>query len=103
MINLNRLSGRFHKRKLLDFADDSHVQSHRQSVDRFLLNVLPEEELESVSGYFISDEAGIFDCSLADPEVLLRNCRTAYGVDLSIEDLRMPLHILVSHVEALSS
>ena len=63
---------------------------------------LPEEERPLIESYFISDEATILDCSMAEPEVLIENCRSAYSVSIGREELRLPLWVLWSHVAALS-
>ncbi len=102
MINLNRWFGRFDMRKQIDVADDSHTQLDRTAIDGFLYRILPEEEREHIDTYFISDEASILDCSLAEPQTLQKNVRAEYGVDLSLQELRMPLYILVDHVKALT-
>ena len=102
MINLSRLFGRFDKRKQIDFAGDLHTQVDRTAIDGFLKRILPEEEREHIETYFISDEAGILDCSLAEPQTLQENVRAEYGVALSMQELRMPLYVLVDHVRALA-
>ena len=102
MINLSKLFGRFDKRKYVDFAVDSHTEIDRTTIDLFWVKVLPEEEHEFIESYWISDEASILDCSMADPDVLIENVREAYGVTLSGQELKMPLYVLVDHVKALS-
>lgn len=102
MINLNRLFGRFDKRKPIDFAVDTHTATDRPAIDALLMKALPEEEHEFIESYWISDEASILDCSMADPGVLIENIREAYGVTLSVQELKMSLYVLVDHVKALS-
>ena len=103
MISLSRLFGRFDKRKQIVFAEDAHTSVEREAIDEFLVKVLPEEEREFIKTSFISDEATLLDCSLAEPGLLKSNCKAAYGVDLSTQELKLPLHILVSHVRALKA
>ncbi len=102
MINLSRLFGRFDKRKPVDFASDVQTESEHAAIILFLIKVLPEDEHEFIESYWISDEASILDCSMADPAVLIKNVSEAYGVILSQQELRMSLHILVDHVKALT-
>jgi hypothetical protein len=96
------LFGRFDKRKPVDFASDSQTKINRTAIDTFLIKVLPEEEHEFIESYWISDEATILDCSMADPETLFENVKKAYDVTLSRQELRMSLHVLVDYVNALS-
>lgn len=103
MINLSRLFGRFDKRKQIEFADSTRTQVDRREIDEFLAKVLPEGEREYIDSYFISDEASILDCSMAEVAVLQKNCNAEYGVSLSKQELRMPLYILMDHVKALRS
>lgn len=101
MINLSRLFGRLDKRKQIDFADDSHTQLDRTAIDGFLNRILPDEEREHIDTYFISDEASILDCSLAEPQTLQDNVKAEFGVHLSLQELQMPLYVLVDHIKAL--
>lgn len=103
MINLRRIFGRFDKRKQIEFADDTRTQVDRSQIDEFMAKVLPEDEREYIDSYFISDEASILDCSMAEVGVLQKNCKAEYGVELSGQELKMPLYILVDHVKALRS
>jgi len=102
VISLKRLFGRFDKRKPIDFAVDTYTDIDRPAIDAFLMKALPEEEHEFIESYWISDEASILDCSMADPGVLIENINNVYGVRLSLQELKMSLHVLVDHVKALS-
>lgn len=102
MINLSRLFGRFDKRKPVDFASNAQTEIDRATINMFLMKVLPKEEHEFIEDYWISDEATILDCSMADPEALIENVKNAYGVALSRQELRMSLRVLVDYVNALS-
>lgn len=102
MIKLSRLFGRVDKCKTLEFASDLQTETNRTAIDAFLMKVLPEDEHEFIESYWISDEASILDCSMANPDVLIGNINNAYGVQLGIRELKMSLYVLVDHVKTLS-
>ena len=89
--------------KLIELAPDERVQADRAEIDNMLFKLLPEDEREFIESYFLSDEATVFDCSMADISTLRANAEAAYGCKLSEEELRLPLWVLVSHLKALQS
>jgi hypothetical protein len=73
-----------------EFASDAEINKMPGLVKAFIENILYDEE-----PVFISDEATIWDVSMSSTEVLIRRCSEHYGINLSVDDLSMPLWKLI--------
>jgi hypothetical protein len=73
----------------MEFSPDVQVRKHAKLFDELFEHVLCEEE--PLLG---SDEATIYDVSMASPEELLRRLSDYYEHSVSLEDLRQPLWLL---------
>jgi hypothetical protein len=77
---------------MADLAPSGEISKIPELIREFFDHVLYEEE-----PFFISDEAKIWDVSMAPTaEELLARCSRYYGIPVSIEDLGQPLWKLLS-------
>lgn len=70
----------------MEFSSDTEIRKVPELLDELFVHVLYDEE-----PLFVSDEATIWDVSMADPEELLKRISAYYGSPVSIEDLKLPL------------
>jgi len=70
----------------MEFSSDTEIRKIAELLDELFVHVLYDEE-----PLFVSDEATIWDVSMADPEELLKRMSAYYGNPVSIEDLKQPL------------
>ena len=70
----------------MEFSSDVETRKIPALVEAFFEHVLFDEE-----PIFVSDEATIWDVSMAAPEELLRRCSEYYKKPVSMEDLGQPL------------
>jgi hypothetical protein len=78
----------------MEFAADGRIRAIQSLIDAFLKNVLWDEE-----PLFISDEANIFDVSMASPQELAKRCAEYYKTSVTVADLRKPLWQLLPELE----
>lgn len=74
----------------MEFSSDIEMQKIPELTQRFFEHVLYDEE-----PLFISDEATIWDVSMATAEELIRRCSQYYGKPVSEADLAQPLWKLI--------
>ena len=79
----------------MEFSSDDEVRKIHVLIEELVRNVLDGEE-----PFFISDEATIYDVSMASPEELCRRCTDYYGRPVSLEDLKLPLWKLLAQLKA---
>jgi hypothetical protein len=79
---------------MIPFAQSSKTGRTSELLDELFMNVLFDEE-----PLFISDEATIWDVSMASLDDLLKRLSEHYGVSVSEDDLRAPLWKLVSELD----
>jgi hypothetical protein len=79
----------------MEFAPDERVQSIPELTQEFFEHVLYDEE-----PMFVSDEATIWDVSMAAPDELLRRCSEYYGTSVTLEDFKQPLWRLLIRLSA---
>jgi hypothetical protein len=56
--------------------------------------------LDGEESVFVSDEATVWDVSMASPEELIRRCSQYAGKPVSLEDLKQPLWKLLPQLSA---
>jgi hypothetical protein len=70
----------------------------------FRRTVLTKKHLSRRGGtnrwLFVSDEATIWDVSMAAPEEITKRCSEYYGIPVSMDDLKQPLWKLLSQLDA---
>lgn len=74
----------------MQLSPDSEMKKIPELTEEFLEHVLYDEE-----PLFISDEATIWDVSMATGEELIRRCSQYYGKPVSEADLKQPLWKLI--------
>jgi len=79
----------------MEFAPDEKVQSIPELTQELFEHVLYDEE-----PMFVSDEATIWDVSMAAPDELLRRCSEYYATSVTLEDLNQPLWKLLTRLSA---
>jgi len=79
----------------MEFSSDQEIRKIPDLVDEFFKHVLYDEE-----PFFVSDEAKIWDVSMATPEELIRRCSEYYGISVSLEDFKQPLWKLLSQLSS---
>ncbi len=77
----------------MEFSSDLEIQKIPGLIKELFEHVLYDEE-----PLFISDEATIWDVSMAVPEDLLSRVSQYYGKPLSMDDLKQPLWKLLRRV-----
>lgn len=77
----------------MEFSSDAEMQKVSRQAQEFFEKVLFDEE-----PVFVSDEATVWDVSMATGDELLERCSTYYGKVLSLEDLKQPLWKLLRHL-----
>jgi hypothetical protein len=80
---------------IMEFGSDERVQRIPELAQEFFEHVLYDEE-----PLFVSDEATIWDVSMAAPEELRRRCSEYYGTSVSLDDLKQPLWKLLPQLSA---
>jgi len=80
---------------MAEFATNEEIKKIPDLVKTFIEYILYDEE-----PIFISDEATIWDVSVSSAEELIKRCSEYYGIDLSIDDLSMPLWKLIQKLNA---
>jgi hypothetical protein len=78
----------------MEFSSDEKIRAIRPLTDALFEHVLYDEE-----PIFVSDEATIFDVSLASPEELQKRCSIYYNTAVSLDDLRRPLWELLPELD----
>jgi hypothetical protein len=68
------------------FSSDRKMRQAEVLAQQFYAKVLYDEEPA-----FVSDEATIWDISLASGDDLIERCKKAYGKDISLRDLSQPV------------
>ena len=79
----------------MEFSSDQEIRKIPDLVDEFFKHVLYDEE-----PLFVSDEAKIWDVSMATPEELMRRCSEYYGISVSLEDFKQPLWKLLPQLNS---
>lgn len=79
----------------MEFARDDKMRDVSHLSDQLFRHVLYDEEPS-----FVSDEATIFDVSLAAPEELLKRLSSFYQTDVSRDELAKPLWQLLLDLES---
>lgn len=79
----------------MEFSSDDEVRKIHVLIEELVRNVLDGEE-----PFFISNEATIYDVSMASPEGLRQRCSDYYGRPVSLEDLNQPLWQLLRQLRA---
>jgi len=79
----------------MEFASSKEISKIPELLQEFLQNVICDYE-----GLFVSDEATVWDVSMAAPEELLKRCFDYYGRAVSLEDLKQPLWKLLPQLSA---
>jgi hypothetical protein len=74
----------------MEFSSDTKMKEIEGLAQEFFDNVIRDEE-----AIFVSDEATIWDVSMAAPEELRKACSDYYRVPVSMEDLKLPLWKLI--------
>ncbi len=74
----------------MEFSSDIEIQKIPELTQKFVEQVLYDEE-----PLFISDEATIWDVSMATGEELIRRCSQYYGKAVSKADFAQPLWKLI--------
>jgi hypothetical protein len=74
----------------MEFSSDTKMQEIAELAQEFFEHVISDEE-----SIFVSDEATVWDVSMAAPEDLVKACSEYYGVPVSLEDLKRPLWELI--------
>jgi hypothetical protein len=77
----------------MDLSPDVQMRRIPDLVQEFFQNVLFDEE-----PLYVSDEATIFDVSLASPDELAKRCSEYYGTSVSTDDLRQPVWQLITEL-----
>jgi hypothetical protein len=79
----------------MDVSPDVEMRRIPDLAQEFFENVLFDEE-----PLYVSDEATIFDVSLASPDELAKRCSDYYGMPVSADNLRQPLWRLIRELSA---
>ena len=74
----------------VQFSSQTKMKEIEELAREFFDNVIPDQD-----PIFVSDEAKIWDVSMAGPHELLKACSDFYRVPVSIDDLRLPLSELI--------
>ena len=74
----------------MEFSSDAEMQRIPDLVREFFEHILFDEE-----PLYRSDEATIWDVSMASAEELMKRCSEYYGVAVSANDLKLPLWKLI--------
>jgi hypothetical protein len=74
----------------MEFSSDTKMKQIEGLAREFFDNVIQDEE-----PVFVSDEATIWDVSMAAPEELMRACSDYYRVPVSMDDRKLPLWQLI--------
>lgn len=82
---------------MIPFSSDVEMQKIPESTQEFLEHVLYDEE-----PLFISDEATIWDVSMATAEELISRISQYYGRPVSEADLKQPLWKLIRQLNEAS-
>jgi hypothetical protein len=80
----------------MEFSPDTEIRKIPELAQEFFEGVLGGE----YEWLFLSDEATIWDVSMAAPEELLRRCSEYYGTAVSLDDLKQPLWKLLPQLSA---
>jgi hypothetical protein len=72
---------------MVEFARDDETKKIPELIKDLFAHVLHDED----PNYWISDEATIWEVSMAAPEDLLLRVRNYYGKPVTMEDLKQPL------------
>jgi len=78
-----------------EFSSDEQIRKIPALAQEFFEHVLDGEE-----PFFVSDEATVWDVSMASPEQLIRKCSEYAGQPVSLEDLNQPLWKLLHQLSA---
>jgi hypothetical protein len=78
----------------MEFSSDFEIQKIPGLINELFEHVLHDEHT-----LFISDEATIWDVSMAIPEDLLNRLSQHYGKPLSMDDLKQPLWKLLRQLD----
>ncbi|MDQ2776980.1 MAG: hypothetical protein M3Y57_18970 [Acidobacteriota bacterium] len=78
----------------MEFNSDTKVKEIEDLAQEFFEKVIRDEE-----PIFVSDEATIWDGSMAAPEELLRSCSDYYRVTVFMDDLKLPLWELIPSLD----
>jgi len=70
----------------MNFSDSSEMQTIANLANEFFEHVLFDE-----TPLFVSDEANIYDVSMAGTEELIKRCADYYGKEVFAQDLKQPL------------
>lgn len=82
------------RKRPLNFASDEDMQTLGPELAEFVQYVIPDEEPA-----FVSDEATVWDISLSTEDELISRCSSHYGVQLRLEDLKLPLSRLLPELK----
>jgi hypothetical protein len=82
------------KESKMEFSSDTEIQKIPDLKREFFKHVLYDEE-----PVFVSDEATIWDVSMASAEDLLERCSKYYGIPLKMDDLNQPLWKLLRQLK----
>jgi hypothetical protein len=74
----------------MEFSSDTRMKEIEGLAREFFDNVIKDEK-----PVFVSDEATIWDVSMAAAEELLKACSDYYRVPVSMDDLKLPLWELI--------
>jgi len=80
---------------MAEFSSNERMLEISELAEELFQHVLYDEE-----PLFVSDEATIWDVSMAGPEEVIRRCSDYYGVPVSMEDLKQPLWKLLPQLDA---
>ena len=70
---------------MLEFSSDVEMKKIAGLAQEFYENILDDEQ------FFVSDEAKVWDVSMAEPEELRTRISEYYGKAVSMDDLNQPL------------
>ena len=74
----------------MEFSSDAEMKKIPELATEFFEQVLFDEER-----FFVSDEATIWDCSISEPEELVKRCSAYYRTQVSTDDFKQPLWKLI--------
>jgi hypothetical protein len=74
----------------MEFSSDTKMKQIEELAREFFDNVVRDEQ-----PIFVSDEATIWDVSMAAPDELLKACSDYYRTPISMDDLKLPLWQLI--------
>ena len=80
---------------MAEFSSDEKMLQIPELSQELFKHVLYDEE-----PFFVSDEATIWDVSMAAPEEIIKRCSEYYGVPVSMDDLKQPLWKLLPQLDA---